>query len=285
MRSLVTSRKAAARLAAAVALLFSAASGASAQGRPSPQGDPHQSRSVFEASQEAQPPAMKPRPRMPRLAAPEDQGDTKLIATLTRVTVDGARMIEPERVADAYRPFIGRKVSQADLLKITADVTGLYRRAGYHLSRAIIPPQDLSAGHLRLLVVEGSVTELKVTGAGAERFGVPAMLAPLTAERPSRFATFERQLMLANDLAGVRITDTTLDEIGTGSGNFRLTVAVETWTIYAATGVDNLGSAAVGPWQSYATATVNSTLLPTDALTVSASAALQNPQELRMARR
>ncbi len=60
---------------------------------------------------------------------------------------------------------------------------------------------------------------------------------------------------------GVRIADTALEEIGTASGHFRLIVSLKTWHVYTSFGVDNLGSSAVGPWQTYATAAFNSYLI------------------------
>lgn len=280
MGNVVTRRKAAARMVSVAASLLATASLGHAQpATSSPQGDPHQSRSVFELSQQAQPPAAKPALRMPRLAGPERRGDGKPIARLSSVRVDGVHALDPALIADAYRAFLGTMVSQADLAAIAAAITEQYRAAGFHLSRAIIPVQDLAGGVLRIKVVEGSVAELALQGE-ADRFGAAALLAPIAAESPSRFSTFERQLLLVNDLPGVRIKDTVLDEIGTGSGRFRLTIVLETWSVYAAFGADNLGSKAVGPLQTYGTATLNSSLTAGDALTVSASAAPQHPTEL-----
>ena len=41
---------------------------------------------------------------------------------------------------------------------------GFYRAAGFHLSRAIVPPQDIRDGRVRIRMIEGSIveTELKV---------------------------------------------------------------------------------------------------------------------------
>src|SRR5206468_6478634 len=106
----------------------------------------------------------------------------------------------------------------------------------------------------RIQVIEGAITDIELKGEGAGQFGIRALLGPVVAEQPSRLATLERQLMLINTRPGVRITDTQLEEIGTASGHFRLVVCVKTWHVYAFLGIDNLGSFAVGPWQSYATA-------------------------------
>src|SRR5262249_3049551 len=152
---------------------------------------------------------------------------------------------------------IGKSVSQADLIAIADAISGAYREAGYHLSRAIVPPQDIKSGQLRIRVIEGSITEIALKGTGVDQFGIPQILAPVAAEHPSQLKTLERQLLLVNDRPGVRITDVALQEIGRASGRFRLTVTVETWHIFAAQSVDNLGSPAVGPWEVLSTTAFN----------------------------
>lgn len=69
-------------------------------------------------------------------------------------------------------------------------------------------------------------------GEGAEQFGVRRMLDAVVAEWPARLATLERQLFLINSRPGVHIDDTGLEEIGTGSGRFRLIVHLKTWHFF-----------------------------------------------------
>lgn len=208
---------------------------------------------------------------MPGVSQGETQADPTPIVVLRNVSLTGAHAIPPARLADAWQPFIGRKVSQADLVRIATDIGEAYRRAGFHLSRAIVPPQDIAGGTVRFQVIEGAICELELKGDGAGRFGVRALLDPVLAEQPSRLTTLERQLMLVNGRPGVRIADTQLEEIGTASGRFRLVVSVKTWHVYAFAGLDNLGSSAVGPWQGYVTAAYNSMVTPGDTLALNLS--------------
>jgi hemolysin activation/secretion protein len=71
----------------------------------------------------------------------------------------------------------------------------------------------------------------------------------------------------------VRVADTVLEEIGSASGNFRLVVVLKSWRIYLSGGIDNLGSASVGPWQGYSTVAANSYFRPGDTLALNLSAA------------
>ena len=221
---------------------------------------------------------------MPQFARTAGQGDSKPLFVLQSVSITGAVAIPHGRLATAYQPYLGKKVSQADLAAIASAVSDIYREAGFHLSRAIVPPQDIQNGQLQLQVIEGSITEVALKGDGAEQFGVRPMLDAVLAERPSRLSTLERQLLLINGRPGVRIEDTALEEIGAASGRFRLVVSLKTWHLFTSVGVDNLGSSSVGPWQSYGTAAFNSYLAPGDLLVVNLSTTPGDPRQLAFGR-
>ena len=100
----------------------------------------------------------------PQFARPEGQGDSKPLFVLQHVSITGAVALPQDRLAATYQSYIGKKVSQADLAAIAAAVSDVYRAAGFHLSRAIVPPQDIQSGQLHVQVIEGSITELALKG-------------------------------------------------------------------------------------------------------------------------
>jgi len=257
---------------------------AKAQQANQPGYDPLQTEKRFERQQSDQAPAGRPKLPTPQFARTQAPLDTKPIFLLRRVSVTGATAIPLDRLATAYQPYLGKKVSEADLTTMAAAVSDVYRTAGFHLSRAIIAPQDVADGRLRLQVIEGSITEVVLKGEGAEQFGIRPMLDAVIAERPSQLATLERKLLLINGRPGVHIDDTGLEEIGTASGRFRLIVYLKTWHFFTSFGVDNLGSSSVGPWQSYATAAFNSYLAPGDSLVLNLSTTPADPRQLAFGR-
>jgi hemolysin activation/secretion protein len=246
--------------------------------------DPRQTERRFEDQQSSQDANGRPRLPLPQFTRREGQGDTKPLFVLRHVSISGAAAIPQDRLAATYQSYVGKKVSQADLAAIAAAVSDVYRAAGFHLSRAIVPPQDIQGGRLRIQVVEGSITELVLKGDGAEQFGIRPMLDAVLAERPSRLATLERQLLLINGRPGVQIEDTAIEEIGPASGDFRLILSLKTWHVFASVGVDNLGSSSVGPWQSYGTAAFNSYLAPGDSFVVNLSTTPGDPRQLAFGR-
>src|SRR5262249_55366894 len=266
-----------------LALLW-AADRAIAQQANQPGFDPRQTEKHFDDLQSGQRQPAKPALRLPTFATPEVVADGKPLFVLRAVTLQGAFALPHDQLATAYQPFLGKQVSPADLAAIAGSISDLYRAAGFHLTRAIIPPQDIQNGLVRIRIIEGSITELVLTGDGADQFGVRPLLDPVLAERPSRLATLERQLLLINGRPGVRITDSQLEEIGGTTGHFRLIVKLKIWHVYAYVGLDNLGSASIGPWQTYATGAFNSYLLPGDSLMLNLSTTANDPRELGFGR-
>jgi hemolysin activation/secretion protein len=279
----VAYRMCAVALAVVLSMALSSAARAQQATRPAPV-DPFQTEKAIDAQQTERRRAEKPPPRLPKIARPEVQGDTRPLFVLKSVSIEGATAVPEAALAELYQPYLGAKISQADMLAIANAVSERYRSEGYQLTRAIVPKQDIKAGRLRIQVIEGSIADLDITGEGADAFGVRKTLAVLLQENPTRLATLERQLLIVNDTPGVRVADTALDEIGTATGRFRLSVTVATWRIYTSLGLDNSGTSAVGPLQAYSTTAFNSYLAPGDTFAVNLSTVPNTPKELRFGR-
>jgi hemolysin activation/secretion protein len=257
---------------------------AAAQQANQPGFNPRQTEKYFDDRQSGADRPVRPPPRTPTLARPDITADRKPQFVLRAISISGVSTLPREALAASYRPYLGKKVSQADLAAIAQAIGDCYRAAGFHLSRAIIPAQDIEGGRVHIRVIEGSITAVELRGDGAEQFGVRPMFNPVLSEHPSRLATLERQLLLVNNLPGVRIVDSALEEIGGTTGRFRIVVQLKTWHIYTFVGLDNLGSATVGPWQAYATAAYNSLLRPGDTLAVNLSTIANDPRQLGFGR-
>ena len=114
---------------------------------------------------------------MPQLARPAAAADTRPQFNLRDIVLTGAVAIPRAELTRTYQRYLGKRVSQADLVAIAGAISDLYRAAGFHLSRAIVPPQDISDGRVRIQVIEGSITEVALRGDAAEQFGIRPMLA------------------------------------------------------------------------------------------------------------
>ncbi|OAF18476.1 ShlB/FhaC/HecB family hemolysin secretion/activation protein [Bradyrhizobium neotropicale] len=268
---------------ALLAPIFTGMPHALAQQASQPGFDPRQPEKYFD-NQSDQESLSRPPVKLPTIGQPNVAADAGPQFVLRGINVSGAHAISRERITGTYQPYLGKRVTQADLAAIAGAISELYRAEGFHLSRAIVPPQDITDGRVQIRVIEGAIVQAELKGDDADRLGVRPMLGAVLAEQPSRFATLERQLFLINGRPGVRITDTALEEIGGPTGRFRLTISLKTWHVFTSFGLDNLGSSSVGPWQTYATSAFNSYLTPGDTLAVNLSTIANDPRQLGFAR-
>ncbi|WP_144006908.1 ShlB/FhaC/HecB family hemolysin secretion/activation protein [Pelomonas sp. KK5] len=131
-------------------------------------------------------------------------GAETLQFTLGDVQLSGNRTISTDALRPLWADKLGRTVTLAEVFHLAARVGARYREAGYILSQAIVPAQDIgTAGPavVQIQVLEGYVD--RVTFSGFESPGLAERLAPVTAERPLRLATLERAMLLVNELAGI----------------------------------------------------------------------------------
>ena len=154
------------------------------------------------------PPEPVPRPAIvvdrPRFAEQAPPGAERASFTLGSVVLAGNTAIPTADLAALWADRLGQPITLAEAFGIAAAVSARYREAGYVLSQALIPAQELATTApvaLRIDVLEGHVDRVSFTGIEGERLA--AYLAPVRAERPLRLATLERSLLLIGELAGV----------------------------------------------------------------------------------
>ncbi|MBT4908343.1 MAG: ShlB/FhaC/HecB family hemolysin secretion/activation protein, partial [Rhodospirillaceae bacterium] len=172
----------------------------------------------------------------------------------------GVVTLSAEDLAPSYEDYLARVVTTADAAEIANQITAIYRREGYALSRAFVPPQTIDTGVLTVQVAEGSVTEVVFEGID----DAPVDLAPyaraIREERPLTLDTLERNILLMGDLPGISVARSDLDEDEEGSGAFRLTVVVDYDAVDGTAYADNRGTPSVGRLQSWLSGGTNSLL-------------------------
>lgn len=206
------------------------------------------------------------------------------VFVLKSIEVVGATAIPHKDIAATFQEYIGKSVATSDLIGITEAITALYRNAGFSLSRAIIPPQDINNGRVRVEVLEGYIADIAIEGTLGEDFGAGKLLGHLQDERPLRQSTLERQLLLVHDTPGLSVADTALEEMGGATGRFRLVVTLGSWHVYLGAELDNRGTSAVGRVQGYLSPAINSAVVSGDTLSLSLSSVPLEPQELGLGR-
>ncbi|MFL9907116.1 ShlB/FhaC/HecB family hemolysin secretion/activation protein [Paraburkholderia sp. RL17-337-BIB-A] len=126
--------------------------------------------------------------------------------TPSKIQVEGVKSIPFDEVAQRFTPLVGKDTTIGDLIQVANGVTKLYQDRGYALSFAFIPAQTFEGGVVRVTVVEGYVSMVKVTGKpGAVEDKIRAIADHIVADRPLRRTTFERYINLLGLLPGVKV--------------------------------------------------------------------------------
>jgi hemolysin activation/secretion protein len=176
------------------------------------------------------------------------------------VTVEGSTVFRTSDFERLYAPLIGKEVSLADIYNLRDAITARYRSAGYILSQAIIPPQQIADGSVRLQVIEGYVSSVEIRGEVNDRRGlIREMAQKITRSRPTRLADMERYVLLIGDLPGVDVK-TVLEPSKDQSGASNLIVLLARKPLGIQAEADNRGSRAIGPDEFSAGIALNSLL-------------------------
>ena len=112
-----------------------------------------------------------PKPEAPQEILPPlhkepttEPGVLPLKVFVREIRVAGSTVFSPEQLAEVAAPFLNRDLTTEDLEELRRNITLLYIEEGYVSSGAVIPDQDVSQGILTVAVVEGSLTDMKITG-------------------------------------------------------------------------------------------------------------------------
>lgn len=193
-------------------------------------------RSRVDRNQPTGPTAPPERARTPGAALRVEAGDATA-APIRNIRFEGASV--PLVVARAAQAFIGRPANRANLQALAEAMSEAYARSEVALFTIAIPEQDLSAGDLSILVAEGHIESVILTG---EVEGRPLRLVRryadrLTRERPASRRTLERYLSLIADIPGLTVRSEL--QLGDTPGGVRLILALDHHRPTLAFGFDN----------------------------------------------
>jgi hemolysin activation/secretion protein len=199
----------------AAALLVAVVSGADFFGRtPPPAARAASSLDILDRDRDRARPAPRSLPRGSGAQESRREGEDaqEALFTLRSLSVSGSTVFAESELLAPYGHLPGTRVSFAVLKGVAADLTRKYREAGYLLSRVILPAQeaDEAGARIRLTAVEGFISSIEYAGDERILEGFKAAFAPaaqrLVGKKPLKHDEFERCLLLARDLPGIRVT-------------------------------------------------------------------------------
>lgn len=83
---------------------------------------------------------------------------------ISRIVTDRSDILTDEELRAIISPYEGKETSIRELFAVVDKINDLYRKKGYLTARAILPPQKVEAGTIRIRLVEGRVGAISVEG-------------------------------------------------------------------------------------------------------------------------
>ena len=198
-----------------------------------------------------------PQIRIEQVGTPASAAADSVKILVNSLNVTGQALYsEAELIAiTGFRP--GSEVSLSELRAMAAKIADHYRKNGYFLAQAYLPPQDIKDGSVTIAVIEGrygSVTlrnQSKLSDAQAN-----GLLAGLNRGDTIAVAPLENRLLLLSDIPGVNVRSTLAP--GTEVGTSDLIVDVTPGrTVTGSVEADNAGDYYTGEYRAGATVNFN----------------------------
>lgn len=200
-------------------------------------------------------------------AAPAVSSEAQKIKfQLNKVTIVGNHVIPTSKLEPLYKGSVGKSITVADLFAIVQNITNYYRNNGYIISRAILPPQHVENGEVKIEVIEGYLDKVNVTGKPGsakciiEGFGYRIRKCP-----PLNLTHLEKYMLLVNEVPGTNVRAVLApSKAAPGAADLNLESVTRWGSAYFS--YDNYGTRYIGPQQMTGNATIYSAINSGDSI-------------------
>lgn len=198
-------------------------------------------------------PLALPQPGKPeplQQTVPKD-GETRFV--VKSFVVEGINLLPEAQIQEVLRPWVSRSVNFDDLQKACDAVIDYYRKNGYTV-QAILPPQKIANGIVKILVTEAKLSSVIVeTPQGPTRFSKDLAAKYITDANPIgaylNLAKVERALIILNETPGVLVASQL--EPGANDGETALKMQLSNTPLVQGRGeLNNYGSRTTGSNQA-----------------------------------
>ncbi|MCU0548272.1 MAG: ShlB/FhaC/HecB family hemolysin secretion/activation protein [Leptolyngbya sp. Prado105] len=179
---------------------------------------------------------------------PDPSGNAPETIQIQKIEVVGSTIFRPEDFAEITKKYI-RNVSFAELLQLRSEITDLYVKKGYVTSAAVLPPQVLTSGTVKIQIIEGSIEQINVIGSRRLNPAYIRSRIGLSAQKPlnvNRLLEGLRLLQLDPLIASISADL----QAGTRQGTSVLQITIAEAKTFAITpSLDNARSPSVGSFR------------------------------------
>ena len=151
-------------------------------------------------------------PEAQKPTSPQREGAAKageVRFTVNSFVLEGVKTLPEAQVQEVLKQWVGKSVNFDDLQKACDAVVTLYRKNGLTV-QAILPPQKIDGGVVKILITEAKLSEVIVdTPQGDTRFGKQRAAEYITYANPIgaplNMDKLERALIILNETPGVMV--------------------------------------------------------------------------------
>ncbi|MBN9409112.1 MAG: ShlB/FhaC/HecB family hemolysin secretion/activation protein [Burkholderiales bacterium] len=197
-------------------------------------------------------------PRLPQLSSPPEVMFSREPAVQQRAqtqrflvsgfTFKGNTQFSEALLRQLVEPYLDLQLTLGELDRIADRITAFYRSRGFTVARAYLPAQRVEDGLVTIQIIEGSVESVVFRSEG--RYGrafLDPYVTPLLMGDGSNLVTdarLERQLLLMNDLPGLRARATLAP--GQKFGTSMVEIETQDKPVGVSLGANNYGSETTG---------------------------------------
>ncbi|MEG4073859.1 ShlB/FhaC/HecB family hemolysin secretion/activation protein [Microcoleus sp. Pol14C2] len=165
---------------------------------PSPptQPDPNRDRFLQPAPQPSPEPPQVPPTVAPPSPSPVPSTLPNTPIEVQKIQVVGSTILSQDEINALVNPLEGRSTTLEQLKQIADKITEIYLNRGYITSRAVLPPQTITAGVVQIQVIEGKLARIEVEGTKRLNPNYIRSRIRLGAGMPLSTASLEDQLRL-----------------------------------------------------------------------------------------
>jgi hemolysin activation/secretion protein len=210
------------------------------------------------------PNAVSSLPRPETKPTPAQLQMQKIRFVLTQIILEGNTVFSAADLRPLYSASLNKTISLADLQTIADAITKKYRESGYILSRAILPPQSIKKGIVRIQIIEGFISNVTISGnPGKVKSLIQKYGEQIQQSKPLDLKVLEHYSLLANDLPGISVK-AVLTPSKTMPAGADLNLVVDKQRGAAAVYYDNYGTRYLGPNETTVTGNLYSLFAPGD---------------------
>ncbi|MEG4082277.1 ShlB/FhaC/HecB family hemolysin secretion/activation protein [Microcoleus sp. POL10_C6] len=163
---------------------------------PPTEPDPNRDRFLQPAPQPSPEPPQVPPTVAPPSPSPVPPTLPNTPIEVQKIQVVGSTILSQDEINALVNPLEGRSTTLEQLKQIADKITEIYLNRGYITSRAVLPPQTITAGVVQIQVIEGKLARIEVEGTKRLNPSYIRSRIRLGAGMPLSTASLEDQLRL-----------------------------------------------------------------------------------------